>query len=68
MLEEIKKLQYLIEQANVQINVLAQFCGCSPSAIANYVRGVSTPSGTKLLMIRSGLKKYKEMINRIIGE
>lgn len=68
MLEEIKQLQLLIERANVQINVLAQLCGCSPSAINKYVRSLSTPSGAKLLMIRSGLKKYKEMIDEIIGE
>jgi transcriptional regulator with XRE-family HTH domain len=67
MLEEIRKLRLLIEQANVQTNVLGQLCGCSPSAITKYIRGISSPSGTKLLMIREGLKKYKEMIDEIIG-
>lgn len=65
---EIEMLRRLIQEANVQANVLAQLCHCSPSAIANYVRGTSLPTGAKLIGIKEGLRKYKEMINNIIKE
>ena len=65
---EIEQLRRLINEANVQINVLAQLCHCAPTTIYNYARGTSIPNGTKLLNIREGLKKYKELINSIIME
>lgn len=65
---EVEILKRLIYEANVQINVLAQICQCSPSAIANYAKGSSLPTGTKQIAIKEGLKKYKELINEIIQE
>ena len=65
---EIKMLKRLVNEANVQINVLTNLCHCSPSAIANYIRGTNLPSGSKLIAIKEGLRKYKEMINQIIYE
>ena len=67
-MNEITILQRLVFEAKVQINVLAQFCNCSPSAIANYIRGASVPSGTKLIGIKEGINKYKTLINSIIME
>jgi len=67
-MNEIEILKHLIYDAKVQLNVLAQFCNCSPSAIANYIRGASIPSGTKLIGIKEGVRKYKELINSIIME
>ena len=68
MLEEVKQLRRLVDEANVQTNVLAQLCQCHPSSIYKYIRGVCMPTGAHLVTIREGLQKYKEMINEIIGE
>lgn len=65
---EIEQLKRLINEANVQINVLAQLCHCAPTTIYNYARNISIPNGSKLLAIREGLRKYKELINEIIKE
>lgn len=65
---EIEILRRLTEEMNISVSALARFCHCSPSAMANYVRGVSLPTGAKLIGIKEGLRKYKEMINQIIEE
>lgn len=67
-MRELEVLRRLANEANVQINVLAKFCQCSPSAMANYIRGTNLPNGSRLIAIKEGLKKYKEMINQIIKE
>ena len=65
---ELEMLKRLIYEANVQTNVLAQFCNCSPASLTNYIRGTYLPNGSRLMAIREGLKKYKEMIDNIIRE
>lgn len=67
MLKEIIQLKRLVEECNVQLNVLAQFCKCTPSSIANYIKGTSLPTGARLIAIQEGLTKLKEMINDIIN-
>lgn len=67
-MEEVEKLKRLVSEANIQVNVLAQLCNCSQSGMSKYIRGECVPGGLKLLAIRNGLKKYKEMIDEIIGE
>lgn len=67
-MEEVEMLKKLVYEANVQVNVLAQLCQCSPSGISKYIRGECIPGGVKILTIREGLRKYKEMINKIIKE
>ena len=67
-MHELEVLRRLVNEANVQINVLAKFCQCSPSAMANYIRGINLPNGSRLIAIKEGLKKYREMINQIIKE
>lgn len=65
-MHELEILRRLVYEANVQTNVLAKFCQCSPSAMANYIKGINLPSGSKLIAIKEGLKKYREMVNQII--
>ena len=67
-MHELEILRRLVYEANVQTNVLAKFCQCSPSAMANYIKGINLPSGSRLIAIKQGLRKYKEMVNQIIGE
>ena len=65
---EVEELQKLVDIAHVRKDVLAQFCNCTPTSIQNYVKGYSVPNGTKLMGIKDGLKKYRELINSIIVE
>ena len=67
-MREVDILKQLVFEANVQINVLAKLCNCSPSAIANYIRGTNLPTGSKQLSIKEGIRKYKELIDQIIQE
>ena len=67
-MNEIQILKRLVSEANVQINVLSKFCDCSFSAISKYIHDESIPSEKKNLLIKEGLKKYKELINDIIKE
>ena len=67
-MKEVEMLKHLAADAKIQINVLAELCHCSPTAIANYIHDVNLPTGSKQLAIQEGLRKYKEMINRIIQE
>ena len=46
-MKDIEILKRLVNEANVQLNVLARLCNCSPSGLANYIRGVSLPTGSK---------------------
>lgn len=67
-MHEVEELKRLVSEAFVRQDVLARFCQCSPASIQNYIRGTSTPNGSRTIAIKEGLRKYKEMINQIIRE
>lgn len=67
-MKEVEILKRLVSEANVQVNILARLCNCSQSGMSKYLHDECIPGGLKLLSIREGLKKYKEMIDEIIGE
>lgn len=67
-MRELEILRRLVNEANVQTNVLAKLCNCSVSAMANYIKGINMPSGSRIIAIREGLKKYREMVDNIIRE
>lgn len=67
-MEEVIMLQRLFREAKVPISVLAQFCSCSANGMANYVKGQTLPNGARLVAIREGLQKYKELMQEILGE
>lgn len=69
-MNEIDTLKYLLDPSGpaVPLNVLARLCHCTGVTIQNYIHGRSIPTGTKMMGIKEGLRKYKEMINNIIQE
>ena len=67
-MDEVIMLKRLAAEAKVPIAVLAELCHCTGPCITNYTHDRSLPNGTKVIAIREGLKKYKELINDIILE
>lgn len=52
-MNEIEQLKSLLDSNGpaVPLYVLARYCNCTSASIQNYVRGRSTPNGTKRLSI-----------------
>ena len=69
-MNEIEQLKSLLDSNGpaVPLYVLARYCNCTSASIQNYIRGRSTPNGTKRLSIQEGLRAYKETIDTIIKE
>ena len=67
-MKEVEELRRLVNEALVRQDLLARLCQCSPASIQNYIHGTSLPSGSRMIAIKEGLRKYKEMINQIIEE
>ena len=67
-MEEITTLRRLVEEAHISISALAQFCNCAIPTMHNYLKGTSLPNGARLVAIREGLQKYKELMQEILGE